>query len=229
MTETMNRGITPAQAKEFYDRFGAKQDRQGWYEDPAVERMRQEANLGSATNVFELGHGTGRLAERLLRNELPAACHYTGTDVSETMHGLADARLAPWSDRVTLIRADAHDPPLAGLPAGYDRIIATYVIDLMEADDIRTTLCEAWRMLVPGGRLCVVSLTFGRTPFTRLVSWLWERIQSIAPARMGGCRPISPSRLVSEDEHAWRIEHASVVCRFGVCSEVVVAVRAGNH
>ena len=238
----MNRGITSAQAKRFYDRFGSKQDSQGWYEDRAVGRMIERCDLDSATNVFELGFGTGRLAERLLRDHLSDQCTYAGREVSETMHRLASDRLRPWSDRVDLRLTDLH-PGDAGaetgsgtggvrrgeLPSGqFDRYIATYVIDLMDADAIVDVFSEAHRVLVRGGLLCLVCLTHGPGPVSHMVSWLWERVQAVAPERVGGCRPISPSKLLRSSPSAWTITHTDLICRFGVCSEVCIAMR-GSH
>ena len=102
------------------------------------------------------------------------------------------------------------------------------MIDLMETSTIRSTLQEAWRILEEDGLLCIASLTHGRRPGSRLVSWLWERVQAIAPVQVGGCRPISPSQFLLAADEPWQIEHASVVCRFGVCSEVLVARRIGT-
>ena len=62
----MTRTITRNEASRFYDKFGAKQDRQGFYEDAALDLMIELGKFPDAENVFELGCGTGRLAEQLL-------------------------------------------------------------------------------------------------------------------------------------------------------------------
>jgi SAM-dependent methyltransferase len=224
MTE---RGISPEQAKRFYDRFGARQDRQGWFEDQAVARMVDWGDFGDAGEVFELGFGTGRLAETLFRSELTSRCRYTGMELSTTMFNLATARLEPWADRVRLFLVDGSSPGDTGLAGfatdGFDRFVATYVLDLMDRERILEVMEEAWRVLQAGGLFCITSLTCGHTPGTRLVSWLWSRIQAIAAERVGGCRPISPVTLLGSCPRAWNILHTGIVCRFGVCSEVVVA------
>ena len=61
----MPRTLTYAEAKKFYDRYGARQDRGAWYEDPAVAFLLEHGAFDTARAVFELGFGTGRLAERL--------------------------------------------------------------------------------------------------------------------------------------------------------------------
>ncbi len=62
------------QVRAFYDRFGAKQDSQAFYEDAATADLILNAELGAARAVFEFGCGTGRFAEKLLAEHLPADC-----------------------------------------------------------------------------------------------------------------------------------------------------------
>ena len=50
------------EARRFYDRFGAKQDKQVWYEAAALDDLVLHSDLANARSIFELGCGTGRLA-----------------------------------------------------------------------------------------------------------------------------------------------------------------------
>src|SRR5262245_2988807 len=99
------REFTPVDAERFYDRFGANQDLQ-FYENGALARIVASADFDHASAVFELGCGTGRLAERLLRERLPKEAHYVGVDISTTMVGLARERLSPWRGRVDVRHGD---------------------------------------------------------------------------------------------------------------------------
>ena len=58
--------LTPAQAMQFYDRMGARQDWSRFYEAAAIDRMIEQGDFGNAQRVVEFGCGTGRIAERLL-------------------------------------------------------------------------------------------------------------------------------------------------------------------
>jgi len=58
-------GLTRSQARTFYDRFGAKQDAQSFYEDAAIGDLIAHATFEQAEGIFELGCGTGCLASRL--------------------------------------------------------------------------------------------------------------------------------------------------------------------
>lgn len=214
------RTLSHAAARSTYDRIGAFQDSQGFYEDIAVAELIAHADFARAHSVVELGHGTGRHAARLLEHHLPRDARYLGIDVSETMNALARERLAPFGDRVELVRSDG--PPTLDAPAGsFDRFISTYVFDLLSEADIELAVAEAHRVLVEDGRLCVVSLTHGRTLSERVMIGAFERLGRVKPEWVGGCRPIdllghlSPSR--------WRLLYRSVVSPFGVATEVVVA------
>lgn len=80
--------LTPSQARGVYDRIGRLQDWQAFYEDATTDRLVTHAALGAAQAIFELGCGTGRLAERLLQ-ELPGSVSYVGVDLSPKMIALA--------------------------------------------------------------------------------------------------------------------------------------------
>ena len=132
---------------------------------------------------------------------------------------LAGERLRPWADRaeVRLTDGSLRLPVASG---SYDRFLSTYVLDLLSVDDIRLALREARRVLVPGGRLCLASLTFGRSTWSRVVSRLWQGVHARRPMWVGGCRPLALSSFIHGD---WRVLHSEVVCTMGICTEVVVA------
>jgi SAM-dependent methyltransferase len=212
--------LTAAEVRSFYDRFGKKQDSQGFYEDAALEVLLAHARFEEAGHVFEFGCGTGRFARRLLEGPLPASATYLGCDTSATMAGLATQRLIPFAERARVIRTDG--TTVFPIPdASVDRVIATYVLDLLSETDIDGFLREAHRALVLGGRLCLVSLTEGVTLLSRAVSAVWALTFRLRPRLVGGCRPIRLERYL--DSGAWEAEYREVVVAFGVPSEVLIA------
>ncbi len=212
------RVLSAEETRRFYDRFGAKQDRQ-FYEAAPIEHMLAHGDFGHAASVFELGCGTGRLAERLLRERLHPHARYLGVDLSPTMVGLATRRLAPWRERAAVQLSEGS--PSSPLPAGgCDRFVVTYVLDLLSDTVIREVLREARRVLDARGLLCAVSLTEGTSPGSRLLAATWRRIYKWRPALLGGCRPIRLAEVL--DDSQWRTEHRSVVCSWGLCSEVAI-------
>jgi len=212
--------LTHQQAKVFYDSFGAKQDTQAFYEDPATNLLLANAELEAAWSVFEFGCGTGRLAERLLRQKLPPETPYLGVDVSPTMIRLAQARLAPFGARAKARQSDGTISfPIAD--ASVDRVLSTYVLDLLSEDDTRRFMEEARRVLRPGGRLGLVSVTEGSGIFSRGVMGLVKVIYRAKPSLVGGCRPIRLDAFL--DPARWDVVFRWTVAPFGVASAILVA------
>lgn len=59
--------LTAEQARRVYDRIGRVQDTQSFYEDAVTQRLAKLGAFERAGSVFELGCGTGRYADLLLR------------------------------------------------------------------------------------------------------------------------------------------------------------------
>ncbi len=95
----MTRTLTHEEARSYYDKFGAKQDQQGFYEDAALDLLLKLGKFSEVEKVLELGCGTGRLAARLLADHLPPTAHYVAVDMSSTMAELAKRRLARFEKR----------------------------------------------------------------------------------------------------------------------------------
>lgn len=218
----MVRTLTIAQAKKFYDRFGSRQDRQDFYEAPAVAALLAHGDFAHAQSVFELGCGTGRLAQGLLRDTLPSTATYHAVDISSTMVALASEKLAAFAPRaaVTLYSGQS------ALPApsqSADRFLATYVLDLLPEEEIRRVLAEAHRILGPGGLLCLAGITPGNTLASRIVMGLWSVLFGLAPSAVGGCRPIRATHNFTTAQ--WRVRHHRVIATLGIASEILVASR----
>jgi ubiquinone/menaquinone biosynthesis C-methylase UbiE len=212
--------LKPSEARSFYDRFGRMQDAQSFYEDPALEELMAHARFAEAENVFEFGCGTGRLAARLLSEHLPASAVYLGCDLSRTMVGLARKRLEIYGGRAQVLQSDGEI--LFPLPDdSVDRVISTYVLDLLSERDIRAFFCEAYRVLNGRGKVCLVSLTTGTTFLSRVVSGAWAAIFRLRASAVGGCRPIQLETYI--DAGYWDIEYRKVVIAFGIPSEVLIA------
>lgn len=211
--------LTPFEAQAFYDRFGRKQDTQGFYENPALDDLISHADFHAAQKVFEFGCGTGKFASRLLGKHLSSSARFLGCDVSPTMVNLATQQLMPYSERATVVRSDGRIRfPLSD--QSVDRVISNYVLDLLSEEDILKVFAEAHRALTSGGKLCLVSLTKGVTLLSRIVSSLWEAVFRMRASLIGGCRPIRLESYV--DQKCWQIEYQKVITAFGVPSEVLI-------
>jgi ubiquinone/menaquinone biosynthesis C-methylase UbiE len=216
------RYLTAEQARRVYDRIGRVQDLQVVYEHRATAELLAHADFEHANAVFELGYGTGALAARLLERYLPAESRYVGTDVSPQMQKLARRRVRDHRARAELHLGDGslHFP---FEDATFDRFVACYVLDLLSDEDIDLVLQEARRLLSPGGLLCLTSLTFGATAAARGVTRVWQKIWSVYPEVVGGCRPLHLADRL--DRAVWATRHHAVVTAIGISSEVLIATR----
>jgi len=214
--------LSREQARSVYDRIGARQDSQAFYEDPATEILVQHGRFGLARRVLELGCGTGRFALRVLSDYLPEDASYRALDLSPEMVRLARERLSRFGSRAEVVLTDG-SPPVGEPSASRDRFVSNYVLDLLSEEDIAAVLGEASRILEPGGLLCLSGLTTGTRPFSRLVSRAWSRLHAWRPALVGGCRALELLAWLPSDR--WEILHHAKLAPFGVASEVVIAER----
>jgi len=211
--------LTQSQARTFYDRFGKKQDAQAFYEDAALDDLIAHAAFEKVEKVFELGCGTGRFASRLLANHLSPSASYLGIDLSRTMIEIAEQRILPYKRRA---KVDQSDGSLRfPLPDhSVDCVVSTYVLDLLSETDIRSAISETRRVLIPSGKLCLVSLTQGVTFVSRIVCAMWSVIFRLRPSLVGGCRPILLDSFF--DQQSWSVDYRNVVTQFGIPSEVLI-------
>jgi len=214
--------LSASEARAYYDHFGKKQDSQGFYEDPALDDLIANASFQDAEAVFEFGCGTGKLAAGLLKEHLPSSATYSGCDVSPVMVELATERIAPYAERARVVRSDG-TIHFQLSDQSVDRVICSYVLDLLSEQDARLVFAQARRVLKPEGKLCLVSLTEGVTLTSRVVSSIWKGVFRMRPSLVGGCRPIRLEPYV--DQECWQFEYRNVVTAFGVPSEVLIVNR----
>ena len=219
------RVLTPAAAQDYYDRFGKKQDSQGFYEDPALAELVAHEGFQNSRHVFEFGCGTGKFAARLLEKHLSSSASYLGCDISPVMVDLAKQRLKAYGERAQVVLSGgAIRFPVPD--RSVDQVVATYVLDLLSEADIGHFLSESHRVLMPGGRVCIASLTRGVGILSRMVSSLWSGVFKLNPTLVGGCRPLDLETFVNDQE--WQIVHRKVVTPFAVPSEVLILEMKGN-
>jgi ubiquinone/menaquinone biosynthesis C-methylase UbiE len=186
-----------------YDALGAGQDAQAWYEDPAFDDLCANCAFEEAGAVLEVGCGTGRFAERLLRQHLAPQATYFGLDLSAVMVELTRHRLAGFGARCRVEQGDA----VAGLPVdsgAVDRVVMAFVLDLLTGAETAAVLREARRVLKPGGLLCAASLARGQGLAQRLRSFGWRLVHTVAPLRVGGCRPVTLPETLGQ---GWKTTH----------------------
>jgi ubiquinone/menaquinone biosynthesis C-methylase UbiE len=216
------RTLSHQEARRVYDRIGARQDTQAFYEDVATRELIRHGEFGSADAVFEFGCGTGRFARMLLDDHLGPTATYRGVDLSPTMAGLAERRLSEFAGRARVVLTDG-GPPAAEPAESFDRFVSNFVFDLLSEADIAAVLSEAHRMLRPGGLLCLASLSPGHGLVSRAVIRVWSFLHRLDPRLVAGCRPVELLPFL-EAGH-WKVRYHRPLAPYGLPSEAVVAER----
>lgn len=213
-------------ATEVYNRAGASiKDSSSVYGGPATDALIQAAALESAVVVFEFGSGSGGLAERLLSTVLHPQCMYHAVDQSPVQVKLAQQRLSQFGKRAEVQQCCGSPKEAADhLPDGsVDAVISTYVLDILSDHDIEDVLCTADRLLCPGGKLCLVGLTYGDTPLSKLASGIWDIIFAVRPEVVGGCRPQDILPYLTPN---WSVTTAQTIPGGLLRSQLVVAQKS---
>ena len=214
------RFLSGPEIRTVYDRTGRWQDAQAVYDAPAVDALLAHGAFEEADTLFEIGCGTGRVADRLLRSHAPPDARYVGVDLSATMVDLARDRMAAFGDRAEVVQTDGTFAYNFS-DGSQDRVVATYVLDLLSPADRRAVLNEAHRLLASDGRLCLAGLTWGERPLGRCVAAAWAAVHAVRPEWVGGCRPVRTRDVLPGEQ--WRLHHCESVRAWGVPSEVLVA------
>ncbi|WP_440009327.1 class I SAM-dependent methyltransferase [Halomicrococcus sp. SG-WS-1] len=167
--------------------------------------------------VLDVGSGTGE-ALVSLSDSVGHAGHAVGVDIAEGMCRTArtSIRTAGVGDRAEVVCADATRLPLRD--GSMDAIFSSFTLELFDTPDIPVVLRECRRILRPGGRLCVVSLSKRRAG---LATGVYERLHTLFPRHLD-CRPIFVREAVrdvgfrvqsAEDEEMWGLSIELVLAR----------------
>lgn len=122
--------------------------------------------------IMELGAGTGTLSAFLLRT-FPGA-GLTALDVSPVMLDASKRVLAPFADRVHLVRADLGT---AELGSGYHAVVSRLAVHHLKDEDKRALFHRLAGALLPGGVFVMSDLITGGTPAeTEAMLAEWRRL-----------------------------------------------------
>lgn len=212
---------TKAQARASYDRMSRSYDLfAGNFEKRLRNLALKRLNVASGEAVLEIGFGTGHSLERIARavGEEGRVC---GVDLSAGMLAISRKRLecAGLSERVELHCGDAAQLPF---PDGeFDAAFMSFTLELFDTPEIPVVLGEIKRVLKPGGRLGVVSLSRedGTPLMLRVYEWLHQRLPQYID-----CRPIYVEQALNEV--GYRIAHRENESLWGLPAKIAVGIKA---
>lgn len=215
MNSLDDQSISTSDARRLYNWLGARYDAAERYESRAKARAGRLLGLAPGQRVLHVGVGTGHDQAQLQEAVAPGGI-VVGVDISPVMLGLTHTRTG-----ATLIQADARALPVGS--ASFDRLFSAYLLDLLPSSDLLAQLAEFQRVLRPGGRLALVSLTEGISPASRLMVGAWRRAYRASPLLCGGCRPLQLA--VPAHVAGFALIAREVLVQLGVPSEVLVLAR----
>ncbi len=187
------------------------------YRDWGLEKL--SAQPGE--KVLEIGFGTGHCLVTLAKAVGPGG-RVIGLDISDGMLAIARERLQGegLSDRVDLQLGDA--AKLDFLAAGsLDGVFMSFTLELFDNPEIPRVLQECHRVLKPGGRLAVVSMTKTDPPgmAVRMYEWFHEHMPDYAD-----CRPIFARQAL--EQSGFTIQDVSHSSMWGLPVEIVLGKKA---
>jgi len=167
--------------------------------EAALKKIVQRCGLGGNSTVFELGFGTGRLLQVLVRD---VGVHsYDALELSEgQLNATARLRQGEALGHVHLHHSSRPLDFLRGSDGvgAYSHLFALFVLDAMSAEDIRDALMSMHSLADERARLCVATMA-------EVPSWsvaLYKAAWRVLPLVFGGGRrPIRLRSLV--DPGAW--------------------------
>jgi demethylmenaquinone methyltransferase/2-methoxy-6-polyprenyl-1,4-benzoquinol methylase len=198
-------------ARLVYDRLGAGLDRAARFEGRAKALGLELLAVAPGQHVLQVGVGTGA-EQAALATAAGAGGLVVGCDLSRGMLELTRQRAG-----TPLCEGDAARLPLRA--RSFDRLFSAYMLDLIPLAEIPAVLAEFRRVLRPGGRLVLVSLTEGADAPSRLFVAGWKLAYSLDRLRLGGCRPL---QLAAQLGAAGFAVERHVVVQRGFPSEVLV-------
>jgi ubiquinone/menaquinone biosynthesis C-methylase UbiE len=202
---------------QFFDRFGGLLRVVNDIDHNVINAVVDQPCFRTANLVVEIGVGNGAVAARILAAN--DRCLYVATDVSGRLLNSARKSVRPHEGRFLPVKVG----PTARQPIGSATaavVLSMFVIDCMSPHGIRVLLEEAYRILRPGGTLCLVHMRPGRKS---LADCAWRMLYRLSPWLVGGSRPIQLAPFLEGPEWT-RINHISVTS-MGLTSGVVAALR----
>ncbi len=199
---------------QFYNLLGHKNNLAKGYESRARTYALEQLGVTEGQRLLEVGLGNGISQGRLLE-----ACGASGLSAGVDLAGRM-IKLA-YSAHPQMLPAQATALALPFAPNSFDRLYATYLLDIIPETNLLTVFAEFNRVLKLDGRLVVASLTEGIDPLSRTMISIWKRLYRINPILCGVCRPLELTFYL--EQVGFTLTDRQVIVQLGIPSEVITA------
>jgi len=187
------------------------------YRDWGLEKL--SAQPGE--KILEIGFGTGHCLVALAK-AVGSTGQVTGVDISDGMLAVARDRLQKegLSDRADLHLGDAANLDFIDA-ASLDGVFMSFTLELFDNPEIPRVLQECHRILKPGGRLAVVSMTKTNPPgvAVRIYEWFHEHMPDYTD-----CRPIFARQAL--EQSGFVIQDVRLSIMWGLPVEIVLGKKS---
>ena len=180
----------------------------------------ERLSIREGETVLEIGFGTGNCL-KLIAESVGKMGKAYGIDISSGMMETTKKRLKKvgLADRTELYCGDAVSLPFDDNT--YDTVFMSFTLELFDTPEIPKVLEQIKRVLKPGGRLGVASMSKenGESLLLRLYEWAHRKWPKYID-----CRPIYLKRSLGDA--GYEIRKGEKAKLFGLPVEIVVAVKA---
>jgi ubiquinone/menaquinone biosynthesis C-methylase UbiE len=216
--DTLPVARTKTEAKASYDRLSRFYDLiSGHSEKKFIEAGLLLLDAQRGEKVLEVGFGTGDALVSLART-VGRDGRVSGIDISSGMLAVARGKLekAGLAGRVELETGDAASLAYEG--ESFDAVLMNFSLDLIDTAEIPVVLEECLRVLVGGGRICVVSMSNLGTHGAMMRLYLWGHKHM---PKLVDCRPIYTMK--SLENAGFEVADESLMSMWGLPVEIVLA------
>jgi len=208
-------------SKRLYDNISKYYDIFGFIENKPKTKALEMAQIKEGEKVLEIGFGTGWGLLSIAKSvgEKGKVC---GIDISKGMLRITQTRLkkAGLLPRVELVLGDARNMPYDN--NFFDVVFITFTLELFDTPDIPKVLSEIKRVLKPGGRAAVTSMSKKASGLGRYFIRLYEWAHKKFPYSMD-CRPIYAEESIKEAD--FKNIKTKTMKLFGLPVEIVCGVK----
>ncbi len=180
-------GRSKAEARHLYDRISKLYDFvAGTFEHRHARKALECLAIENGETVLEIGFGSG-YSLKFTTELVGSQGKSYGIDISQGMMKVARRRLkkAGLIDQAELCLGDAVQLPYSDNI--FDKVFMSFTLELFDTPEIPKVLNEVKRVLKPGGKLGVVSISrsYGKPIILRLYEWAHQQWP-----KYFDCRPI---------------------------------------
>ncbi len=210
-----------AEARVSYDKMS------GWYDLLAGLSEKKYKDMGlqildiqGGEKILEVGFGTGQCLKKMVE-AVGESGRVFGVDLSQGMLERTRSRLrkAGILESVELCLGDAAELPYAD--EFFDAIYSSFTLELFDTPEIPVVLADCQRVLRPGGRLCIVSMSKKSRSnlMVRLYEWTQKNFNKYVD-----CRPIYVEQFIGNS--GFIVSGVTEMFMFGLPVDIVLAKKA---